>query len=187
VPENRKRRKTFNEPGHAHELTFSTYRRLKLLRSERTCLWFLEALNKARKKHRFHIWAYVIMPEHVHVLIWPLEEKYDMAKILQSIKEGPSKRAKAYLKKHNPAYLSKLRVTWPSGRIEHRFWQQGGGYDRNMFSRAVIRAAIDYIHANPIRGGFVENPEDWKWSSASWHLGKGGPLEVDPLPDILPD
>ena len=72
----RKTRQSFNEPGQAHEITFSCYKRLKLLAKERTCLWFLEALDDARKKYQFELWAYVLMPEHAHILILPLLADY---------------------------------------------------------------------------------------------------------------
>ncbi len=56
-------------------------------------------------------------------------------------------------------------------RIRRRFWQPGGGYDRNITSIAVLRAMIDYIDANPVRSGLVARPEDWEWSSARWYAG----------------
>jgi putative transposase len=56
-------------------------------------------------------------------------------------------------------------------RIRRRFWQPGGGYDRNITSIEALRAMIDYIHANPVRRGLVARPEDWEWSSARWYRG----------------
>src|SRR5688500_19034631 len=74
----RKVRHSFNLPGHAHELTFSCYQRLPLLSRDRTRQWFIEALESARKIHRFQLWAYVIMPEHAHVLIFPPIDDYSI-------------------------------------------------------------------------------------------------------------
>ena len=54
-------------------------------------------------------------------------------------------------------------------RVRRRFWQPGGGYDRNITSMATLRAIIDYIHANPVRRGLVATAEDWEWSSARWY------------------
>ncbi len=53
-----------------------------------------------------------------------------------------------------------------------RFWQPGGGYDRNITSTKVLRAVIDYIHANPVRRGLVSAAEEWEWSSARWYAGR---------------
>ena len=63
----RKRRISYDEPGHAHELTFSCYGRLPLLSKDRTRLWLIEALDVARQRWAFELWAYVIMPEHAHM------------------------------------------------------------------------------------------------------------------------
>jgi REP element-mobilizing transposase RayT len=113
----RKLRHTHNLTGHAHELTFSCHRRLPLLNRDRTREWFIEALKKARARLRFQIWAYVIMPEHAHVLIFPETDEYSVATILKAIKQPVSQKACAYLRKHAPQWLEKLRVTWPSGRV----------------------------------------------------------------------
>jgi putative transposase len=69
-PQHRRRNKSYNEPGHAHELTFSCFKRLPLLSRDRTRRWFLEALDTARLRLQLALWAYVIMPEHVHVIVW---------------------------------------------------------------------------------------------------------------------
>ena len=64
--------------------------------------------------------------------------------------------------------------------MEHRFWQQGGGYDREMFEVGTIKRAIEYIHMNPVRRGLVVSPLDWRWSSARWYAGLDDVvLEVD--------
>ena len=63
-------------PGHAHLLTFSCFRRMPLLSKDRTRRWFLEALGAARSALEFDLWAWVIMPEHVHLLIYPRREGY---------------------------------------------------------------------------------------------------------------
>jgi putative transposase len=65
-------------------------------------------------------------------------------------------------------------------RRERRFWQAGGGYDRNVFEPKVLLAMIDYLHANLLRRGLVQRAEDWRWSSAGWTEGKN-PLRPDAL------
>ena len=87
-----------------------------------------------------------------------------------------------YLKGHAPEWLERLKVVWPDGRAEHRFWQQGGGYDRNMFERETIGASVDYLHNNPVRRGLVVQPTDWPWSSARFYAGwTDVPLRMDPV------
>ena len=70
-PAHRKKVKHYNIPGDAHFLTFSCYRRYQLLSKDRSRLWFIDALKNARTKHGFRLWAWwVIVPEHIHLLIW---------------------------------------------------------------------------------------------------------------------
>ena len=76
----------------------------------------------------------------------------------------------AYLKANSPQWLPRLTVH-EGQRVRHRFWQPGGGYDRNITSIEALRAMIEYIHANPVRRGLVARAEDWEWSSARWFAG----------------
>jgi putative transposase len=78
--------KRYNIPGHAHELTFSCYKNQKFLLSDRTCQWLIDSIEKAREKHNFSLWAFVFMPDHVHLLIKPMDEDYNISNILKDIK-----------------------------------------------------------------------------------------------------
>ena len=68
-----KRRKRHDDDGAAREFTFSCYHRYQFLSRDRTRNWFIEALAAARSQHPFDLWAYVLMPEHVHLLLYPRE------------------------------------------------------------------------------------------------------------------
>jgi len=62
----------------------------------------------------------------------------------------------------------------------HRFWQAGGGYDRNVFSDEAVRKAMEYIHNNPVRAGLTQLPEEYAWSSARfWLQGGAEPIALD--------
>ena len=180
----RKTRRCFNDDGHAHELTFSCQGGLPLLGKDRSRQWSVDALDRARRKWNFELWAYVIMPEHVHVLLYPLAREYEVTAIFKSIKLSVSRRAVRFLRANTPAFLERLKVTRPSGRVEHRFWQQGGGYDRNIYNDKIAWASIEYIHNNPVRRGLCDAPTDWRWSSARWYAGVDDVvLEMDGTPD----
>ena len=176
------RRHSRNEPGHAHELTFSCYRRHRFFQAERTCLWLSEAISAARSRLDFAVWAYVFMPDHVHLLIYPRRSQYDISAILKSIKEPVGRRALAYLKESRPDWLPRLtRVR--GGRRERLFWQSGGGYDRNVTDPQTLGKIIDYLHMNPVRRGLVERTADWLWSSAGWYEDL---RETALVPDRIP-
>jgi putative transposase len=182
----RKLVKHYDIPGHAHFLTFSCYQRLPLLSKDRTRRWFVEALEEARAQQAFDLWAWVIMPEHIHLLLRPRRVKYRMARILAAIKKPVGTSAIQYLRDHAPAFLKRLTVVH-RGRTYHRFWQAGGGQDKNLDEPRGIHEVVAYIHANPVRRGLVERPEDWYWSSAAdWAGAEHVPLRVDrTLPPLV--
>ncbi len=155
----------YNIPGHAHFLTFSCSKKMPLLAKDRSRQWFKDALDAACIKHNFICIAYVIMPNHVHILVEPDKEDYSIAKLVSSIKIPVSKKARSWLEKNNTLWLEKLSFIDKTNKKYFRFWLQGAGFDRNIFREKSIRQVIDYIHFNPVRSGLVENPQDWKWSS----------------------
>ena len=149
------RRRQYNDPGHAHELTFSCYNRFKFLAAERTCQWLADELELARTKLGFHLWAYVFMPEHVHLIVYPIRPKYEIASILKAIKEPVGRRAVSYLRSHAPQWIP--RITRCRGqRSESHFWESGGGFDSNTTEPEVLWRMIEYIHLNPVRRSLVE-------------------------------
>lgn len=82
----RKQCRRHDDPGHAHALTFSCYRRLPLLSKDRTRAWLIESIAEAGHSECFDLWAYVIMPEHVHVLLAPHPDTPGISRILWRIK-----------------------------------------------------------------------------------------------------
>ena len=171
------RRPAIHEPGDAHELTFSCYRRFTFLKAERTCEWLANSINEARNKYHFQLWAYVFMPEHVHLLIWPTQPDFAVSKVLKAIKQLVGTKAIEYLRRYAPAWLPRITVR-QGGITQRRFWQPGGGFDASASEPRAILAMIEYIQNNPVRRGLVIRAENWKWSSAGWAMGKN-PLAPD--------
>ena len=179
----RKRRQRFDETGQACELTFSCYRRFAFLSRDRTRAWFVEELEAARQKWSFDLWAYVLMPEHVHLLINPKSPAANVGRIAGQIKEAVARKAIAYLRTNAPLWLPRITVQ-EGDRLRHRFWQPGGGYDRNAIEIAAVHGMIQYLHANPVRRGLVACAEQWEWSSADG-TPESGPYQsklTTPLP-----
>jgi putative transposase len=163
-----KHRRRYEEPNQPRELTFSCYHRYPFLSRPRVCEWFAEAIETARAKIGMQLWAYVLMPEHVHLLVYPSSAAAKMPGFLKAVKEPVARKAIKFLKANAPEWLDRLKVK-EATRIRYRFWQPGGGYDRNVIATKSLRSMIDYIHANPVRRGSVTKPEDWEWSSARWY------------------
>ncbi len=149
----------------------------------------MESLDAARKKHEFDVWAYVLMPEHVHLLVYPRADDYSISAILTDIKQPVTRLALRYIRAHAPGALDLMRDEQPNGKVSHRFWQRGGGYDRNLIHPKTVHATMNYIHANPVRRELVAAPEDWHWSSAGYFVGRADvPLvpDVDSIPVLGP-
>jgi len=176
------RRRSFDEPGHVHELTFSCCHRYQFLAADRTCEWLANAIGRARERLGFEVWSYVFMPEHVHLVIRPRDVDSSITSILKAVKQPVGRRAVLYLKEHAPQWLPRI-TRERNGRIERLFWQPGGGYDRNIVEPRTLASILDYVHLNPVRRGLVEKSADWQWSSASWFEGAPkNDLHPDPIP-----
>jgi putative transposase len=176
----RKRCNRYNVPGHTHYLTFSCFGRQQFLVRERTCGWFIEALNAALIKHDYGMFAWVIMPEHVHLLVKPRGREYSISDFLGDLKKPVTDRAIAYVRCYAPGFLGRMLDRQPNGTFSHRFWQRGGGYDTNLWTPKYIAEKINYIHGNPVRRGLVKEAAQWEWSSAREYAGVR-PVPVVPI------
>ena len=185
----RKRCKRYDVEGDAHHLTFSCFHRLPLLSRERSCRWMLQAFQLGREQGKFDLWAYVIMPEHVHVVLLPHRD-VSISQILSTLKQSVSKRALLWLRQHSPDFLPRLQDIQPNGKRSYRFWQRGGGHDRNLRTVSDIYEKIEYVHNNPVRRELVVGPEAWPWSSChAWETGTDEPIPIDreSLPTLTPN
>ncbi len=122
------------------------------------------------------------MPNHVHLLVYPHSPSYSTAAFLKAIKWPVSQLAIKFLQDQQSPWLEKIRRYY-GDKVEHHFWQTGGGYDRNITEPKTLLHSIDYLHHNPVRKDLCERAIDWKWSSAGWYLGS--PLNnlcIDAIP-----
>jgi putative transposase len=175
----RKRIKHFEQERHVHELTFSCAGRRPLLSNDTWRTWFCEGLQAACDRHAFLLLAYVLMPEHVHLLVYPVASGPRIARLLADVKRPFSRRVKRHLAETESSTLGRLTVPQRSGDAHFHVWQDGPGYDRNLTEPRAIVAAIEYLHANPARRGLCRRAIDWPWSSAR-RLVNDGPLDELP-------
>lgn len=90
--------------------------------------WLIGSIIRAKVKYQYALWAYVIMPEHAHLLVYPLVKNYNISLFLKAIKQSVARKAKHYLEENDRNWLNKLTVKSGSKEV-FRFWQAGPGYD----------------------------------------------------------
>ena len=164
-PVHRKRLRRIEVPNQPRFLTFSCYRRLPLFSNDAIKRAFIGEIRQARDRMHFRLLAWVIMPEHVHLVVVPSLPSHPVSKITAALK---SPFARVVLNRWRALHAPVLRqLTTPSG--ETRFWQAGGGYDRNARDEAEVHEKVNYCHNNPVTRGLVAAPTDYIWSSAKWY------------------
>ncbi len=157
----------YDDLGTARFVMFSCYRRMPSLTDVRAIHVLLSMLDSVRCRQGFLIHGYVIMPEHVH-LVMSLPEELKLGLLIREIK---SRMAREYFAACSSAPDGRTRV----------FWQKRC-YDHNCRTTETTRQKIQYCHYNPVKRGLVARPEDWKWSSHNWYQGQMDvPLRVDSL------
>jgi len=149
--------------AHLHFITCSCYRRQPFLRSARARDCFVQILGEVRTKFGFALVGYVVMPEHVHLLI---SEPHQAAPsdVMRELKQGV---AFALLPadghhQHRPREPKPRRSFWQA-----RF------YDFNVWSVRKKNEKLNYMHMNPVRRGLVHNPNQWAWSSCRAYMQAG--------------
>jgi len=148
----------YQKAGGFHFVTFSCYRRKALLSRSGAYAAFERELETVRQRYGLVVAGYVLMPEHVHLLVnEPL--KASLAIALQVLKQQTSRKLKR--------------------RGEARFWQRRY-YDFNVRNELKRVEKLRYMHRNPVKRGLVEKPEDWAWSSFRHYAsGKMGTVEIE--------
>lgn len=180
----RKTVRHFHEPGHLHEFTFSTYQRRSLLTNDAWRKKLARCLDKANGELRFELVAFVFMPEHIHLLTHPRDEVPEFGRYLAQIKQPFSRQIKEILVEHRSSLLKQLTVRERKDKFCFRFWQEGPGFDRNIFSEEAITGSIKYIHENPVKRGLCTSAIEWKWSSARYYLNEPPRQQEADLPHI---
>jgi putative transposase len=179
----RKTIKHYHEPGDLHELTFSCYRRLKLLTNNPWREKLSREIDAACAAEQMRLLAFVYMPEHVHLLLWPQTNEPRIDLFLKRIKRPVSVLARDDLRASGSRLAAKLIVQERPGKLAFRFWQEGPGYDRNLQTAEAVQASLDYLHLNPVKRGLCQRARDWRWSSARFY--ESGGTSIDPaLPQL---
>jgi len=169
-----------NEFNNFHYVTTVTYKRLPIFRTEKPCQIFVDVLQEIREIHSFKLIGYVIMPDHVHLILNPLEEKISV--ILRKIKGKAGRLIVDWLTENGfQTSLEKLLISAKTDRQKYAVW--GKDFSAiDLWSPKFLHQKLNYIHLNPIRAKLCDHPAKWKWSSYQAYLPyKAGevPIEID--------
>ena len=153
--------KRYQQSKQCHFVTFSCYRRLPHLRDAKLGNLFIECSERVRRKYRMRVYRYVVMPEHVHLLVSEPELAV-LARVIQALKISVARRAASV-----------------GAAGDTPLWQKRY-YDHNVRNYESFVEKLRYIHRNPVKRGLVERPEDWKWSSfRHYATAEVGPVEIE--------
>ena len=159
--------------GDVHFITCSCYRRRPLLGTGKRRDLFLKVLERVRRRYRFVVLGYVVMPEHFHLLISePQDDTPSTA--MQALKLGFARRLLGEQRRRsNRAQISLF------GHIPQHIWQPRF-YDFNVWTERKRIEKLRYVHRNPVKRGLVESPELWRWSSyRAYALGEPGAVRIN--------
>jgi len=131
---------------HLHFITFSCYRRLPLLKTVRARDVFVREMARVRDEYEFLLVGYVVMPEHVHLLISE-PRKGTPSTVLQMLKQRVSKKLR---KKQRETFVGQLRLALPEPMDNIRSFWQARFYDFNVYTNRKKREKLDYMHRNPL-------------------------------------
>jgi putative transposase len=150
--------KRYYGSGDLHFITGSCYGRQAWLGTALLRDLFLRIFEQTRKRYRFVVLGYVIMPEHFHLLISE-PQVGNPSKVMQAVKQRFAQRV-----------LRRARQT--SNQRQDSFWDtrpmhvwQARFYDFNVWSERKRVEKLRYVHRNPVKRGLVSSPEEWRWSS----------------------
>jgi len=162
----------YHDSGHSHFVTFSCYRRQPNFSSGEIYDLFPECLERMRRRFDMCVYGYVVMPEHVHLLLSE-PEKGTLADAIHYLKLSFAKRVKL---------LSQVSVQKKDANMmghNEPFWQKRY-YDRNVRNWQEFAVKLRYLHRNPVKRGLVKEAAQWKWSSfRHYAFREAGVVEIE--------
>jgi putative transposase len=155
------RRRIFDKENHAYFVTFSCYRRRRLLDNDRAKGIVVHFLSAQLKNQKGICIGFVIMPDHVHAMIAFQETDY-LSTFMSQWKRRSSIQLKNFFKSVMNEYGKQIDLDEPMWQAKY--------YCFNVYSERKIREKLTYMHNNPVKSGLVDHPEDWRFGSARWYL-----------------
>lgn len=154
-------RREFSDQRYVFFVTFSVYKRRRLLDLDQPKRIVLGILNERLKAMSAQCVGFVVMPNHVHALIW-LPDPRDLRRFLHGWKRLSSYAIRRWYAEHAANYFKGF------GPGE-RFWQPKS-YVFHIYTQRKLEEKLAYVHLNPVRAGLASKAGDYRYSSARWYL-----------------
>ena len=166
------------EPDKPHFLTCTVVEWLPVFTRPDSVQILLDSWSHQRANDGLRLFGYVILENHLHFVA----QAPRLNKCLSSFKSFTAARIIELLEAHKAErLLVRLRFAKRAHKNdrEYQFWQEGS-HAEMIFSEPVMREKLEYIHQNPVKRGYVDLPEHWRYSSARNYLGQPGLIGIDP-------
>lgn len=148
------RHSRLNVAGSVHFVTTVTLQRGSWFVEESACRAILESFEFARTQRNIACYSYVLMPDHLHALLFQPDADFGVAKMMESFKKFTSR---------------KLRPQIYDGKT---LWCNHYN-DMAVPGRDALLVKLNYVHENPLRRGLVSDAAAYRWSSAGFYAGRG--------------
>jgi REP-associated tyrosine transposase len=163
----------FSGSGDLHFITCSCYQRQPLLGTARRRDLFVRVLEQTRRRYCFVVLGFVVMPEHIHLLISE-PDRHTPSVAMQALKLAFARRVLAEQRRRRDLQQPDLFDNTP-----HHIWQPRF-YDFNVWTERKRIEKLRYMHRNPVKRGLVESPDMWRWSSfRNYAFGERGVVKVN--------
>jgi putative transposase len=159
------------DPDHLYFVTTATVQHRHLFQRDVMKRLVVDTLDCMRLRGRFKLYCFVIMPNHIHVIVQCHAED-PLADCLRDLKKQIADRViRHYRTERNQAALNLLTPARTSSQQQHQVWEEGYNA-KDVFTPEFLREKMTYIHGNPCQPHWqlVERPEDYLWSSARFYL-----------------
>lgn len=165
-------RYTITDNNAPHFLTFTVLNWLPVFTRPGTVQIILDALTWRQRNKGVKIYGYVILENHMHCIL----QAPELRQQVHDFKAFTAKEILSYLEENKVEKLLSLLAFFKKPHksdSRYQFWQEGS-HPQLVQDEEMLRQKLEYIHFNPVKRGYVDDPVHWRYSSARNYQGKEG-------------
>lgn len=178
----RSRYKFIDSENSLYFLTFTVIEKIPVFTNSKYCDIIIENFEFYRQKHGLRIFNYIIMDNHIHVIMFHNE---NISKVVQDFKKYTAKQILELLEHDSRHWIKSLMKFFKKPhktKLIFQFWEEGS-HPILIQGQKMFNQKVEYIHNNPVKLGLVLEDKDWYYSSARNLYGLENPFKVDLLDD----